>query len=448
MNWRGIWCCGLAGRVFWTENWTVIIKGCEMKIALIEFEYPPDTATGGIAAYTFEAAQALTKRGHTVEVFAGAHERIGSFATAGVLVHRICRETRGFYLQAGEAFAARHREVHFDVLEGAELTAPARHAVCLVPDIPLVVRLHGPSFKMRSMSMPVMKVKDRLRKMAGALRRGHFPFWWKQKIDHIEREHARTADIIAATSKAVGEIATQRWKLDPHRVVVSPLPIFPDSSLLAIPAGGGSHTVTFIGHLGVGKGLLELIEAMAQIMPQNEKLRFQLVGRIGQSPEAGKDMRQYIGERLRAWAERVEVVGPITRQEMARIYQRTDILVLPSHWDTFPVVCLEAMAAGRAIVGARTGGIPEMLDEGGAAPAGVVVPPFKSAPLAEALLRLAADAPRREELGTKARQRLLTTYNLELSLEIMESCYHRAIAARNGRVRGETYAPSVAVVPD
>jgi glycogen(starch) synthase len=406
-----------------------------MRVALIEFEYPPDTATGGIGFYTYQVARALTKRGHTVEVFAGALDRLGTTDDDGVLVHRICKDAAEFSAMAGDAFLNRHLTSRFDVLEGSELTAPARHAVRLVPDIPLVVRLHGPSFKLRTMSMPAMPLMVRLRNLAGALRRGHLPFWYTTQSDRIERDHARSADIIAATSNAVGQLAARRWRLDRRRVVASPLPFTPNPALLEITPGGDSRTVTFVGHVSVSKGMVDLIEAMAVVMSRDQHVRLRVVGGIGPSPEPGKDMRQHIHERMRNWLDRIDIVGPVPNEKMAQIYRHTDIMVLPSHWDTFPLVCLEAMAAARAIIGTRVGGIPEILNERSSAPAGVVTSPFSPGALARAILSLVDDSKNRIELGIRARQRLLTTYSLELALQTQEMCYERAIAERNGSVR-------------
>jgi glycogen(starch) synthase len=275
----------------------------------------------------------------------------------------------------------------------------------------------------------------RIRSLAGALRRGQLPFLYTNPSDRIERDHARSADIIAATSNAVGQLAARRWSLDRRRIVPSPLPFIPNPSLLEIPPGGDSRTVTFVGHLSISKGLVELIDAMGIVMSRDKRIRFQFVGRAGQSPEPGKDMHQYINERMINCLDRIDILGPIPNGEMARIYRHTDIMVLPSHWDTFPLVCLEAMAAARAIIGTRVGGIPEILNEGSTAPAGVVTSPFSSRALARAILSLVDDSENRIELGTRARQRLLTTYNREHALRTQEMCYERAIAERSGSVR-------------
>ena len=59
-----------------------------MRIAFVSYEYPPDTAYGGIATYVYQAAKMLRERGHQVEVFAASPNRAGTETENGFLVHR------------------------------------------------------------------------------------------------------------------------------------------------------------------------------------------------------------------------------------------------------------------------------------------------------------------------------------------------------------------------
>src|SRR5262245_58881126 len=103
-----------------------------MKIAFITYEYPPDTAYGGIATYVNQAATMLRRRGHQVEVFTSSPYRSGRECEDGVMVHRVrVTEQRDFSKPVGEVFAERHAEIEFDVLEGPEFYADAREAVRL-----------------------------------------------------------------------------------------------------------------------------------------------------------------------------------------------------------------------------------------------------------------------------------------------------------------------------
>jgi glycosyltransferase involved in cell wall biosynthesis len=87
-----------------------------------------------------------------------------------------------------------------------------------------------------------------------------------------------------------------------------------------------------------------------------------------------------------------------------------DVLVQPSRADNLPLAVLEAMAAGLPVVGARVGGIPELVLDG---ETGIVVPPEDAQALAAALDSLARDRGRLAELGRRGRERVATHFSAE-----------------------------------
>jgi len=99
----------------------------------------------------------------------------------------------------------------------------------------------------------------------------------------------------------------------------------------------------------------------------------------------------------------VSFVGRVDHAAAVNLYAGADLCVLPSRADEgMPVVCAEAMAAGRALIAARVGGVPEIVIHG---QTGLIVPPEDPKAIAESITRLAADADLRQRLGAAARQR-------------------------------------------
>ena len=88
----------------------------------------------------------LQNRGNLVEVFAESYHRSGvEIEASGVRIHRIqVPNGKLFSNEIAPVFAERHAVVQFDVLEGADFGADAAGAIRLVPEIPLVVKLHTP----------------------------------------------------------------------------------------------------------------------------------------------------------------------------------------------------------------------------------------------------------------------------------------------------------------
>lgn len=406
-----------------------------MKIALISYEYPPDAGYGGIGTYVYQMARLLRDRGHHVEVFASSPERDGSELEYGIWVHRIYHttptQTTDFARRVAQRFIERHNSVQFDVVEGPENGAHARDVVEYVPDIPLVVKLHTPTFMVYEMNTVEPPLKLKLRRIAGALRRGQRPQpfvrWHYNWATDIERLHTLDADEVTTPSAELGRHLAQVWQLDPTRLFHIPNPYRPTAELLQIPIETTTNVVTFLGRLEQRKGVLDLARAIPHICRRCPEVRFRLVGQVCPTIDPSVDMQQLILRTVGRYRSHVEFTGAIALSRVPDYLAQTDLCVFPSLWENFPNVCLEAMAAGRGVIGSRAGGMVEMLDSG---QAGRLVSPRHPEQIAEAVIELLQHPTLRMEMGHAARERVLSEYNAERIGALQEASYRRAIAHR------------------
>jgi glycosyltransferase involved in cell wall biosynthesis len=100
-----------------------------------------------------------------------------------------------------------------------------------------------------------------------------------------------------------------------------------------------------------------------------------------------------------------------------------DVFVMPSRSDPFPLVVLEAMAAGLPVVGARVDGIAEQIS----AEAGMLVPPEDPPALAAAMLDLHRDPERRRRLGEGGWRRVVEHFPLRRQVEGLDAAYRSAL---------------------
>ncbi|MBD2387216.1 glycosyltransferase family 4 protein [Cylindrospermum sp. FACHB-282] len=415
-----------------------------MKIAFISYEYPPDTADGGIATYVYQSAKMLSKLGHQVEVFAGSRERSGSEAEAGVITHRVkSLEQQDFAELVGRLFAKRHGDIGFDVLEGPDYAADAREAVRLVPEIPFVLKLHTPSILLLKLNYDesyasmlrksywyVASLFRRIRPAWGYSPMGAAHRLYTLKVNEIERSHAVSADEIASPSRSLGKLLVDEWGLDAAKVSHVPYPYIPCEELLKIPVDTQTNTVTFIGRLEIRKGVIDLAQAIPQILQQFPNVRFRFVGAAEPSPDPRLDMRQYLEKMLRSYSQSIEFTGVVAPKNLPDILANTDICVFPSLWENFPCVCLEAMAAGRGIVGTNAGGMADMLNT---EKVGRLIPPHNPEKISQSVIELLANPNLRMQLGQAARDRLLTEYSAESVSALQETSYLRAIKQRQSQ---------------
>lgn len=397
-----------------------------MKIAFITFEYPPDTADGGIATYVKQAANMLQLRGNQIEVFAASRQRSGTETEPnGVVVHRVKHEGLNvdFAQPIAHVFANRHREIGFDVLEGPDFGADTRFAALLVPDIPLVIKLHTPYALVSQLNKP--SLRQTLRRKRDFYRRGISPF-----ID-IERVNALKADEIAAPSQSIGNKLISLWGLDPKKVNVFPLPYIPSPESLNIPLDTITNTVSFIGRLEIRKGVVDFAKAIPLILAKQPQTKFRFVGPFQESPNPQRNMFEYLQDLLQPYLNSCEFTGRLPLEQIPSALSATDICVFPSLWESFGYVCLEAMAAGRGVVGSSSGGMAEIINSDAV---GRLVPPQSPQKIAEAVVELLSAPELRQQLGSAARARVIELYNVERVGALQEASYRRAIAQKKATV--------------
>ena len=232
--------------------------------------------------------------------------------------------------------------------------------------------------------------------------------------------------------------------MDVDKVHYVPYPYIPVPGFLKIPADTQTNVIIFIGRLETRKGILDLAEAIPQVLRRFPKAKFCFVGPSESSPNPDLNMQQYLERALSSFRRSIEFVGSIPTAHIPHLLAKSDICVIPSLWDNFPCVCLEAMAAARGIVATHSGGISDMISH---RQLGLLVPPHQPKQLVEAIVELLESPHLRIHLGLAARQRLTTEYSSERIGPLQEASYARAIARRTllgtrqqGNASGDFYA--------
>lgn len=152
----------------------------------------------------------------------------------------------------------------------------------------------------------------------------------------------------------------------------------------------GALTIGYVGRMLPGKGLNILADALGKLEPESWKL---LV--VGDGPER-KNFEEALA--ARGLLNRAEFLGAISYEQIPDIYQRVDLLVMPTQTtkrirEQFGRVLVEAMASAVPVIGSTCGAIPEVIGD-----AGLVVPEGDPDALADALRKLLLDGALRERL--------------------------------------------------
>ena len=162
-------------------------------------------------------------------------------------------------------------------------------------------------------------------------------------------------------------------------------------------------TFLFIGNITVDKGVAELIQAFARLRSRNIPCKLLLVGNGPASDECESLIRSL------KCADDIEMPGVLEGLQKRQAFEAAGCFVLPSKAEGLPMAMLEAMACGLPVIATSVGGIPEAVTDG---QEGYLVPPQDVDTLADRMSRLATDAGLREQMGRKARKRVVTEFSL------------------------------------
>lgn len=155
----------------------------------------------------------------------------------------------------------------------------------------------------------------------------------------------------------------------------------------------------YVGSVVRDKGAIDLLRAAA-LLPDNPSWELHLAGKTDAEPDTMSQihlLRSQLGEKI----NRVVIHGWLDTQALQNLYATSDIFVLPSYWEGYGIVFLEAMAWGIPIVSYNSGAIPEVVIDG---QTGILVPLKDIQDLTAAIMCLMKDEDLRKRLGEGGRK--------------------------------------------
>jgi len=387
-----------------------------VKVAQLTTRYPP--GPGGVERHVAEIAPRLAARGHRVEVYTSdlyreypwqrfppgvpREERTGFGGVHRLRVWSLPGELHYPFFRGLRAALDRDRPdlIHAHTYGTNQVAVARQHH-----------RRHGTPFVLTAHFHPIWSIEG------GWLRHRIRAFYDRRIAGPVVSE---AAAVIVQTREE--ERLLRSLQLPLPRVVVVP----PGYSARATPPPGltpfrdryklDGPFVLFVGRLASNKGLLELTDAFARLAKSDPSAQLVLIGEDG-------GMRAPVEARARALGleRRVHLLGHVEDEAMvAAAYREANVFVLPSEYEAFGLVLLEALAHGTPVVASRVGGIPEVVEEG---KAGLLVPPRSPGPLADAILRVWDDRSLARRLGEYGQDNVVPRFTWEALADRLDTLY-------------------------
>jgi glycogen synthase len=361
-----------------------------VRVLMVTWEYPP-VVVGGLGRHVHALATELASAGHDVVVL--SRQAAGTDATThptveetvdGVRVLRVAedpahlefeRDMVAWTLAMGHALLraalTRLRGWRPDVVHAHDwLVAHPAIALADALDVPLVATIH-------------------------ATEAGRFNGWLtaalSRQVHSVEWWLANRADRLITCSRAMRAEVAQLFDVDPEPVAVLHNGIVPRrwrvpaarvaaARVEHAPAGG--PLLLYFGRLEYEKGVHDLVAALPRIRRAHPGTRLLVAGTgtaadlLVEAARTGRVRRS------------VDFLGHLPDADLAATIAAVDAVVLPSRYEPFGIVALEAAAAGAPLVASSAGGLGEVVRDG---ETGVSFPPGDVPGLARAVGRVLAD---------------------------------------------------------
>jgi glycogen synthase len=334
------------------------------RVLLLSWEYPP-VIEGGLARHVRKLAEALVRQGVSVDVLTrgvGGESppggRAGEARLAGVTVHRVPEPS---WPRELDRFVAWVDRMNDDMLAAGETLAEER-SYDLVHGHDWLVA-HASSTLADRLAVPYMTTIH-------ATEHGRHQGWVQDEpqshIHGVERWMAGRADGVVVCSHYMRGHVADIFDIDERRITVIPNGVDPGDlrpvgdleALRREFAEPQEKLVLLVGRLVYEKGFQLALDALPGVIDLLGNVRFVVAGSGTHEHE------------LKAQAERLGLsphgtfLGWIGDDALHSLYRIADLCVVPSIYEPFGLVALEAMASGCPCIVADTGGLREVVPQG------------------------------------------------------------------------------------
>jgi D-inositol-3-phosphate glycosyltransferase len=360
--------------------------------------------TGGMSVYVRSLASELGRRGHHIDIFT-RHSQ----GRNGPSVTSLTTNVRLIELKAGDNGYAHpsdlypHLEAFFEAMERFRAKESLRYD--------LIHSHYWVSGKVGDWAQRIWEVPHAIMfHTLGAVKNSSMPLKEEPPLRvETEAQLARTCNrIVAATPRE--QIDLQHYYgADPERIRVVPCGVDLDlfrpldrvHSRRNLGFGPDEAIVLFVGRFSPVKGLERLLEAVG-LLREYPLLRLVLVGGEGAAAPVHEELRQRIAEL--GIKGLIRFAGQVEHHHLPAFYSSADVLVVPSHYESFGLVSLEALACGTPVVSTSVGAMEQLILQG---ETGCVVPHGSPVLLAECMLSILDGAGGRPEVRERARASVL-----------------------------------------
>ena len=382
-----------------------------MRVLHLSWEFPP-RIIGGIASHVFDLSRALARRSLEVQVmtcnFPGAKEfeiidgvnvnRFEAYATGDSFLGWALRMQKNMEISSSDLISGSGR---FDIIHAHDwLSGVAGIGLKHLYRRPLITTMHSTEYGRRAGTHN--DLQESIHEIEGWIAHES---WRVITCSYYMRNHVAWCF----------HVPENKISVIPNGVDVTKFSFsFNYWEVRNRFARESERILLFVGRLVPEKGLDTLIKSLPIILAKGANVKLVVVG---EGPQ--KEMYQRTANE-QGLHEKVFFAGHIDDWTLRALYRVADVTLVPSKFEPFGIVALEAMAAHCPLVTTTAGGLDEIVDDGGT---GLKVPPDDPNALAGAILRIVRDIGFRNYIVENAYQKCLWNYNWDKIAEWTSGVY-------------------------
>ena len=290
----------------------------------------------------------------------------------------------------------------FDIIHAHEFFSPSAFyggLTKIIKQTPLIITQHN--------DQPPFPSISRYLYYADACTVGRFSILQAKKIIALTRASRHHLLLFGAPDKKIEIIPTP---IDTNEYVPNKQNFLQDKWNLTSPI------ILFVGRFTEIKGIKYLLRAFPTVLKAVPEAKLVMVGGGPLETEVKAFQKKFPNSLF--WLPFVD------NNMMPNIYSGSDVVILPSFFEPFGNVTVEAMACGKPVVGSCIGGMLDTIVHG---ETGLHIQPGDSNQIANSLIRILTDDTLRKELGQNARKKALQDFSYDVIIKKIEKLYYNSI---------------------
>ena len=381
-----------------------------MTIGFITPEYPNAKVkhAAGIGTSISNLALALVKKNVKVLIFVYHQDTNEVINSEGVEIHLII--SKKFPILGGYFSRKNIQNYINNVVEKEEidiLEAPDWSGITAYMRfrIPLIIRLHGSDAYFCKLENRKQKLKNKM----------------------FERSALNNATAFIAPTIYAGKETARIFNLDRKRIKIIHNGLQIENFNNQIPEKFDENTILYIGTIIRKKGVFELAQIFNKVVENNQEARLLLIGSDSPDLKTGSNSTYKLVEKLfsNKSLKQVNYLGKISYKEVIKHIKNAHVCAFPSFAESFGMVTIESMALKKPVVNTNIGWAQELIDDG---VNGFLVHPLDIELYAKKIALLLEDKALCLKMGSSARIKIQSTFNIDKIADVNIEYYKRFIA--------------------